>query len=101
MGVSRNPIGPLSTSTLGRINEVIFWGPTQPPTIEAEDTDITYLVKIADRIDDIAARILGDAQLMWVILHRNDLRLAPNDLVPGRNIFIPTRASLSRRGIVE
>jgi hypothetical protein len=58
------------------------------------------MVKVADRLDNIAAGILGDKQLSWVILHRNGLRLLPNDLVPGKTIFIPTRDSLSRRGII-
>jgi len=100
MGVNRNPIGQLRTSTLGRIDDVVFWSPTQPKTIGPEDSDVVYRIRSHDRLDNIAAQQLGDPNLGWVILHRNDLRLAPNDLVPGRNIFIPTRESLSRRGII-
>ena len=100
MALSRNPIGPLRTAVLAQINEVVFFSPTVPPDIDPVDSDIPYIVKIADRLDLIAARILGDSQLAWIILHRNDLRLAPNDLVPGRTIFIPTRESLRRRGIL-
>lgn len=101
MGLSRNPNGPLQTAILGSIDDVIFWETSKPVDIEPDDSDIAYIVKIADRIDLIAARILGDAQLWWVVLHRNDLRLVPNDLVPGRTIFIPTSESLSRRGLVS
>lgn len=100
MGLSRNPIGPLRTSTLAQFQDVLFFTPTNPPDIEPEDTDIVYTIKIADRLDNIAAGLLGNEQLGWVILHRNNLRLAPNDLVPGRTLFVPTRESLTRRGII-
>lgn len=100
MGLSRNPSGPLRNAILSRLDEVIFFSPTIPPDIDPEDSDISYIVKIGDRLDLLAARTLRDAQLGWVILHRNDLRLAPNDLVPGRTIYIPTIESLQRRGIV-
>jgi len=101
MGLSRNPAGPLRYAVLGQIQEAIFFAPTQPPSIDARDTDIAYLVKIADRLDSIATRFLANPQLGWIILHRNDFRLAPNDLVPGTKIFIPTIASLRERGIVR
>jgi len=101
MGVKRNPTGPLTTSNLYQINECIFWGKTRPPIIEARDDDEIYLVKSFDRLDLIAANRLGDSQLWWTILARNDLRLAPNDLIPGRQIYIPTRQGLRSRGIAR
>lgn len=101
MSISRNDLGPLRYSTLSSVDGVIFWSPTEPPTIAPVDTDIGYVVKIADRLDLIAQRFLGSPQLGWVILERNDLRLEPNDLVPGLKIFIPTRESLRQRGIVS
>lgn len=101
MGLNRNPNGPLRTAVLSRISEVVFFAPTRPVDIDPADSDIAYIVKIADRLDLIASRILGNAHLWWVILHRNDIRLMPNDLVPGRTIFIPTLDSLNRRGILR
>lgn len=101
MGFRRNPRGPLIYATLHRINDVVFWAQTRPPTISPEDTDKAHLVTTADRIDVIADTELGDSELWWVILERNGLRLPPNDLVPGQTIFIPTRESLRRRGIVQ
>lgn len=101
MGVKRNPTGPLSTATLIQINEAVFWGRTRPPKIEPRDDDGIYIVRNFDRVDQIAHQRLGDIQLGWVILERNNLRLAPNDLVPGQKIFIPTRESLRQRGIVR
>ena len=99
MGVNRSPLGPLGQADLRQFEDVRFWGPTQPPDIGPEDTDRAHTIRMADRLDNLAFRFLGDSNAGWIIMHRNGLRLAPNDLVPGRKIFIPTRASLSRRGI--
>jgi hypothetical protein len=99
MGLSRNPIGPLSVNTLYQEEEAIFFGTSEPPDIDPADTDISYTVKISDRLDLLASRYLASEQRGWIILHRNNLRLAPNDLVPGQKIFIPTLESLRERGI--
>ena len=100
MGVRRNPLGPLSYSTLRRTQDTTFWEGTRPPEIEPADTDRAHTIRIADRLDNLAFGFLGDVNLGWVILHRNGLRLVPNDLVPGRKIYIPTRDSLRERGII-
>jgi len=100
MGLSVNPAGPLKNATLYKINESIFWGPTNPPDIEPQDDDIGHIVTTSDRVDLLASRFLNDVQRMWIILHRNDMRLSPNDLVPGQKIFIPTLESLQRRGLI-
>ena len=65
------------------------------------DTDRAHTVRIADRLDNLAFAFLGDPALGWIILLRNDMRLAPNDLVPGRKIFIPTRQTLAARGVLK
>ena len=101
MSLSRNPDGPLQSATLSSIGEAIFWAPSRPKDIKPRDDDIGYIVKIGDRIDLIANRLLGTPYLWWVILHRNDLRLAPNDLVPGRTIYVPTTESLAQRGLLR
>lgn len=100
MTLARNKDGPLKTATLHQADDVIFWGLTDPVDIDPRDTDIPYVVKIGDRLDLLAARYLANEQLGWVILHRNNLRLVPNDLVPGRTIFIPTVQTLTDRGII-
>jgi hypothetical protein len=101
MGLTRASTGPLSYATLYRDGEAVFWGGTNPPVIAPQDTDIVHTVTSSDRLDLIATRFLSDFQLGWVIMIRNDMRLAPNDLVPGMRIFIPTRESLRTRGIVR
>lgn len=100
MGLVKAATGPLQTALLYRIGEVMFWGPTNPPAIDPAPDDIAHTVTVSDRLDLIAARRLGDPQLGWVIMTRNNLRLAPNDLVPGMTIYLPTRASLKSRGIL-
>lgn len=111
MGTRRNPQGPLSTSRLvqiGVVNGVVFWDRTDPPEILPLTTDSPHIIKIDERHDLLATRRLRSPQLGWVIMERNkdidpeeiDMRLWPNDFVPGRTILIPTRRSLSDRSIV-
>lgn len=100
MAVTRNPLGPLIYAALHQINDVIWFDKTRPPTIDPQDDDEVYTVTNYDRVDLIASNRLGSEQLSWVILLRNNLRLVPNDFVPGMKIFIPSRDSLQRRGII-
>lgn len=112
MGVRRNSNGPLRHSTLtqiGSVDSTTFWDRTAPPPIEPLDTDETYVVQMADRVDLLAFRKVGSSQLGWAIMERNsdivpeevDMRLWPNDFVPGRPIKIPSRVSLRDRGISQ
>ena len=100
MGVARNPDGPLAHSEMVQYNEVVWWDQTRPPAIEERPTDKRYTVLEPDRLDDIAFKLLENPQLGWVIMERNNLRLMPNGLVPGRSLFIPTITSLKERGII-
>lgn len=111
MGVRRNPQGPLRHAELVQfgINDgVVFWDRTLPPPVEALDTDEDYIIEIGDRHDLLAFRKVGSSHLCWAIMERNrdiepeeiDMRLWPNDFVPGRTIKIPTRDSLTRRGVI-
>jgi hypothetical protein len=83
------------------VGDVVFWGPTNPPDVDPDPNDIEHTVTISDRLDLIASRRMGDEQLGWIIMLRNNLRLVPNDLVPGMKIYIPTRESLQARGIIR
>lgn len=100
MGVSRNPDGPLFHADLVRFRDVVWFDRTRPPAVEPRDDDVEYIVKEPDRLDTIAFQTLGNPQYGWVILERNNLRLMPEDLVPGRRLFIPTIDSLKERGII-
>lgn len=101
MGLVKAETGPLRTALLYRIGDVVFFGPTNPPDVPPHPEDIEHTVTTSDRIDLLASRRLGDHQLGWVIMARNNMRLMPNDLVPGMKIYIPTRESLRTRGILD
>lgn len=100
MGVERHPFSPLINSELFQIGDTVFWDKTRPPEIAARDDDVEYIIKINERIDNLAYEKLGSPQLGWVIMLRNGMSLWPNDFVPGLKIFIPTRDSLAQRGII-
>lgn len=101
MGARRHPNGPLRHSDLVRVNNVVFWEQTLPPAVAPLDTDEPYTIEMQDRIDLLAYRKLGVSQAGWVIMERNDMRIWPDDFVPGREIKIPTRDSLRLRGIIS
>ena len=108
MGVRRNPAGPLFNADLVQVNECVFWDRTLPPPVNPVDTDEPYIIQMGDRHDLLASRKIKNSQQGWAIMERNrseedqelDMRLWPNDFVPGANIMIPSRDSLIARGIV-
>lgn len=100
MPINNNPFSYLEYTKLYEINSVIFWDKSRPPEIEPHEDDAEYLIKQNDRPDLIAYQELGNEHLGWVIMVRNDLTLWPDDFVPGKKIYIPSRDSLSNRGIV-
>ena len=103
----RNPSGPLLYSDLIEINEVVFWGKTTPPPVPPLDTDTDYIIQMGDFPDLLAGRRTGQQYWSWVIMERNrseedgelDMRLWPNDFVPGATIKIPSGNSIVSRGI--
>lgn len=107
MGVRRNPQGPLQHSELVRIGDVTFWDRTLPPDVPALSTDEDYVIEMGDRSDLLAARKILTSQWGWVIMQRNrseedgelDMRLWPNDFVPGEKIKLPSQDSIKQRGI--
>ena len=107
MGVRRNPQGPLLHGQLVQINEVVFWDRTLPPNVDATDTDESYIIEMGDRHDLLAARKIKSSQWGWIIMERNrseedqepDMRLWPNDFVPGLTIMLPSNDTIVRRGI--
>lgn len=112
MGVRRNKEGPLYHALLVRVGTtdgVTFFDRTQPPDIKPSSIDGDYVVEMADRHDLLAARQLGTPQAGWTIMERNkdidpeeiDMRLWPNDFVPGRTIKIPPVDNLRSNGVIK
>lgn len=100
MAGERNPLGPLRHADRYKIEDVFFFDKTRPPVVEAQPDDADYVVTERDRHDLVAFRKLQSSQLGWVIMERNDMRLWPNDWVPGFAIKIPNRADLESKGII-
>jgi len=98
---TRNPLGPLLHAELVTVDDTTWWDKTTPPDIEEEDTDEPYTMEMQDRHDLLASRKLLASNLGWAIMHRNDMRLWPNDFVPGVTIRIPARVTLEERGIID
>lgn len=100
MAIVRDPLSPLIHAKLVSVDDVIFWDKSRFPVILPRDDDTPYLVQKGERIDNLAFLQLGSTRLSWVIMVRNELGLAPNDLVPGAAIFIPSLDGLRQRGII-
>jgi len=98
--ITRNALSPLIHSRLIAIDEVVFWDKPRFPVILSRDDDTPYIVQRGERLDNLAFSQLGSERLGWVIMVRNELGLAPNDLVPGAIIFIPSIDGLKQRGII-
>lgn len=107
MGVRRNPRGPLQHAVLVQIADAVFWERTLPPRVAPLTTDEEYTVEMGDRTDLLAGRRVTEQQWWWIIMERNrntednklDMRLWPNDFVPGASIKLPSADSINRRGI--
>jgi len=103
----RNPQGPLRHCELTQVVEVVFWDRTLPPKVDPVDTDEDYIIQMGDRHDLLAGRKIQSSQWGWIIMQRNrseedqelDMRLWPNDFVPGATISLPSQSSIVGRGI--
>lgn len=100
MGLRKEKRGPLVHARLVGYDTVVWFDRTRPPVIDVHEDDSGYTIQEPDRLDSIAYRFYGDEQLGWVIARRNDLNRIPDDLVPGKRIYIPTLTSLTERGVV-
>jgi hypothetical protein len=109
MGTRRNVRGPLLHAQLVQIGEVVFWDRTLPPNVDPVDTDEPYTVEMGDRHDLLAARKIQSSQWGWIVMERNrseedgeiDMRLWPNDFVPGATIMLPANDSIVGRGVSQ
>jgi len=65
------------------------------PQPSAYPSTATYVIADGDRLDNLAARFLGDPTLYWMICDANGVT-DPDDLTaqPGRSIVIPLAAAL-------
>ena len=79
--INRRTLPPLPTSSTPNINNAL-----------SDDVEnITITVSAGDRLDNIAARTIGDPEQYWKICDVND-SMHPLDLTlnPGKVVIIPT-----------
>jgi len=98
--IKRNPVGPLRSAQMTRVDGVLFFDRSRPGNITPHEDDHDYLIKIGDRYDSLAQEELQEDAIGHLIMLRNDMRLWPNDFVPGKRIQIPTRESLEEKGFI-
>lgn len=77
------------------LQDVEHWEKSEYPKIEESNDDTIYQVQQEDRIDLLAERFYGNAELWWVIAIINDLNLLPSDLKPFSTIRIPTNRRIN------
>ena len=92
MSVNVRTTSRLRYARLSEIECVECWELPEYPEVEPSETDSLYTVARHDRIDLIASRFYGAADLWWVIALVNEMRLLPDDLVPNTNIRVPSPA---------
>lgn len=91
-------MGTVKIRTTSRLNFARFitvggvdhWEMLEYPVITEGQDDLIYQVKQEDRIDLLAQRYYGTADLWWVIAAANDMVLLPSDLKPFATIRIPS-----------
>lgn len=93
--ISKNSF--LNFSSLLEFNGKVFWDNADLPEIPfAEDDEYIQLTDLqAHRIDLVAFEKYGDSELMWAILHANNVDL-PNQLFEGQIIRIPAKTSIDK-----
>lgn len=86
----------LRFADLREIDGVEFWDVLDLPVIPEQTDDIIYTIKTGDRIDVLAYRHYGDANLWWVIAAANDMEIIPTDFNVGDSIRIPSPSYVSQ-----
>ena len=69
---------------------VEHWDLPEYPIIENAPDDILYTVSRTDRIDLLAFRFYGSAELWWIIALANGYELLPTDLRENTTLRIPS-----------
>lgn len=67
-----------------------FWDFRDLPIPPKRADDLLYQVTGVDRIDTLAVKFYGAAQLWWVIAVANDWEILPTQLNVGDKIIIPS-----------
>jgi len=80
------------------VDGIEFWTRPDLPTIEPDISDEYHVIDESDRSDIISRKKYKRDDWWWVLAHRNNYRLLPDDLVTGHTAVVP-RASLVRKSL--
>lgn len=86
----------LAFAKLVVIDGIEFWTRPEIPRLTPGADDIQYTPIDGQRIDSIAKLVYQQDALWWVIAHRNDIKIIPNEISNERPLMI-TPASKVRR----
>ena len=78
------------------IDGIEFWSRPDIPELTPSNFDKQYIVEDMRRIDNVARDRYKREDWWWVLAHRNNYMLLPDDLVPGQRITV-TGASQVRK----
>ena len=68
-----------------------IFSPSMVPNIPIKDTDVFLYPIFGDRLDTIAQRFYGDANLWWIIAKANELSRGQLSPSPEKKLRIPTQ----------
>lgn len=88
----------LAHAELVVVDGIEFWTRPNVPDITPESSDSYHTTSEVERLDLIADNKYRRDDWWWVLAHRNDYNLVPNDVETGKSMVIP-RASLIRKDL--
>lgn len=91
MNLSISKYTSLNFATYVKSENIEFWTSPKYSDYVIRPDDMYYVVTASDRIDLLAYRFYGNAELWQFIAHVNNLYNLPSDLKPGLEIRIPSK----------
>ena len=80
-------------SKLKQYGEVVFWERPEIPPMRQEEGDVDIVLRVSDRIDNIADVAYNDSVLWWMLAYVNEIGLPPLHMQPGGKFLIPNARS--------
>lgn len=83
-------------SELQNIDGIEFFSRPELPNFTESSTDKQHTVADGERLDSLSRRYYKQDSFYWVIAHRNDIRIFPEELIPGHRIIIPSASKIRK-----
>lgn len=81
---------------LQNIDGIEFFSRPEIPDLSSSSSDIQHTVSDGDRLDTISKRYYKQDSFYWILAHRNDIRLFPDDLITGQRIVVTSSPQIRR-----